>query len=653
MCLQSQVYAHDSRHGSVSPRCFSSSVSFKDGSSYPSIPPLAEERIMGSTVQKTMKMRLDNGMQVYLISDPQAAESAAAVSVRVGNWNDPREVPGMAHFVEHLLFMGSKKFPRKSDFFKYISDRRGRLQGTTFPTTTLYGFSIGHEGFEGGLDRFSRFFIDPLFACSSIYREKHTVDHEFQDDLENNIRKIEHLIKAIGNPAHPNALFSCGNLTSLDPVSQIAVRQWYADHYVGSNMHLVVLSPLPLDQLSNLVVQFFSPISGNSPKTTKCEEPLSSSVYYGHCIHLQPCCHARHLSMLWEVPRSLLKRLGVMPIEIAKLAINHNERRSLSDLLGCAGLASGASIREWQYAKDRIFFDVAVSLTRQGVLEVDEVISTCFQALQGLGKKGAFQSLQTYLIEQEETRRKDHTMLDRVIAHSSSLVDEPIEAYPSARSSLQRISETDLVEFLSGLTPDKCLFFLLDASIELGIEMSQLEGWMGTLYQVKEVPPEKLLDWSHLLDHEGITIRESITEENADKQGTVYQERKEWEQGRVSVEFVKDPSLSADTMKARFVLKPPVLMRDVRYEACGRLWLNSIWKRINAYSFREAHILLNVDLHLYDDRIEMSLESVGENALDGLREYLAVAMDYSISSDLFEEVRSSVVDADPGDPAPS
>ncbi len=176
---------------------------------------------------------------------------------------------------------------------------------------------------------------------------------------------------------------------------------------------------------------------------------------------------------------------------------------------------------------------------------------------------------------------------------------------------------------------------------------------MGTLYQVKEVPPEKLLDWSHLLDHEGITIRESITEENADKQGTVYQERKEWEQGRVSVEFVKDPSLSADTMKARFVLKPPVLMRDVRYEACGRLWLNSIWKRINAYSFREAHILLNVDLHLYDDRIEMSLESVGENALDGLREYLAVAMDYSISSDLFEEVRSSVVDADPGDPAPS
>src|SRR5262245_874764 len=54
--------------------------------------------------QETFKMRLKNGLEAYLISDPDATEAGAVLTVRVGNWDDPAQFPGLAHLLEHMLF---------------------------------------------------------------------------------------------------------------------------------------------------------------------------------------------------------------------------------------------------------------------------------------------------------------------------------------------------------------------------------------------------------------------------------------------------------------------------------------------------------------------------------------------------------------------
>ena len=112
--------------------------------------------------RKTAKIRLANGMNIYLISDPQTDQSAAALAVQAGSWQDPSEYPGMAHFLEHMLFMGTKPYPSENDFSKYISNHAGKQNAYTMPDRTVYMFSVSHNGFEGALDRFSHFFIDPL-----------------------------------------------------------------------------------------------------------------------------------------------------------------------------------------------------------------------------------------------------------------------------------------------------------------------------------------------------------------------------------------------------------------------------------------------------------------------------------------------------------
>lgn len=54
---------------------------------------------------------LPNQLEVLLVQDPAASKSAAAVDVGVGHLNEPKEYPGLAHYLEHMLFLGTKEYP--------------------------------------------------------------------------------------------------------------------------------------------------------------------------------------------------------------------------------------------------------------------------------------------------------------------------------------------------------------------------------------------------------------------------------------------------------------------------------------------------------------------------------------------------------------
>ena len=57
------------------------------------------------------KMVLDNGIKVYLLSDPNFNISAASMVVEVGSLDNPSDREGLAHFLEHMLFLGTEKYP--------------------------------------------------------------------------------------------------------------------------------------------------------------------------------------------------------------------------------------------------------------------------------------------------------------------------------------------------------------------------------------------------------------------------------------------------------------------------------------------------------------------------------------------------------------
>ncbi|KAK2595763.1 metalloprotease [Conoideocrella luteorostrata] len=87
-------------------------------------------------------VRLENDLEALLVCDPETDKASAAMDVNVGNFSDEEGMPGLAHGVEHLLFMGTKKFPGENEYNVYLSANSGESNAYTASTSTNYYFEV-------------------------------------------------------------------------------------------------------------------------------------------------------------------------------------------------------------------------------------------------------------------------------------------------------------------------------------------------------------------------------------------------------------------------------------------------------------------------------------------------------------------------------
>ena len=109
------------------------------------------------------KLVLDNDLKVILVSDESYNKSSASMCVMAGSLSDPEEYQGLAHFLEHMLFLGTEKYSDVDEYSAYLRSNGGYSNAYTAEDHTNYLFEVIHDAYEGALDRFSQFFIAPVF----------------------------------------------------------------------------------------------------------------------------------------------------------------------------------------------------------------------------------------------------------------------------------------------------------------------------------------------------------------------------------------------------------------------------------------------------------------------------------------------------------
>jgi len=113
-------------------------------------------------------LTLSNELQVLLVSDDQAKKSAASLDINIGSGSNPKDRAGLAHFLEHMLFLGTEKYPNAAEYKQFISTHGGSNNAFTSYDHTNYFFDINPQQFEQALDRFAQFFIAPLCTTACI-----------------------------------------------------------------------------------------------------------------------------------------------------------------------------------------------------------------------------------------------------------------------------------------------------------------------------------------------------------------------------------------------------------------------------------------------------------------------------------------------------
>ena len=138
--------------------------------------------------------------------------SAAALVVKAGSFHEPPECHGLAHFCEHMLFMGSKKYPDENHFSSFVSCHGGATNACTDDEYTKYIFSIKADKLHEGLDIWAQFFIDPIMGENAVDRELCAVNSEFEMSSKHDGTRLNHVRKeTVMVPHHPMSRFNWGN----------------------------------------------------------------------------------------------------------------------------------------------------------------------------------------------------------------------------------------------------------------------------------------------------------------------------------------------------------------------------------------------------------------------------------------------------------
>lgn len=465
----------------------------KDKNSTPILSPAFADR-------KVLKLKLANGLEAYIVSDPRAEQSAASLSVEAGSWEDPVEYPGIAHFLEHMLFLGTKKYPEEAGFSAFVSGNGGMTNAFTQDLATTYIFTINNKAFSEGIDRFSSFFKEPLFNPSGVSRELNAIDQEYAKNLDDDSRRLFSVIKELANPQHPAQHFSMGNSQTLSKVSQETLKNWYKQNYSANLMHLAIYSPLPIDDLKKLVVDNFSDIPNSNKTSLKLETSILNPALGGNMVFVPPIKNLRRLTLAWEIPPALAAMNLSKPDVIVGYVLGDEGPKSLLANLKKDHLAENVSAGGIKMGHYQELFFIQIDLTEEGLKNVNLVIQKCFQAIQNFKEKGPEQ----YLFNDIQKIQKNsyqypspETAFDIVSDDSVQMIEEELATYPEQTQIVQQYDPDAIRKFLALLTPSNAQYFLMADPKLLGIKTDKTEKWLNVPYFVSPIQPRLLDAWSN------------------------------------------------------------------------------------------------------------------------------------------------------------
>ncbi|MEH0742474.1 insulinase family protein [Vibrio cholerae] len=439
-------------------------------------------------------LELDNGLRVLLIHDKNAQKSAAALAVNVGHFDDPEDRQGLAHYLEHMLFLGTEKYPKVGEFQSFISQHGGSNNAWTGTEHTCFFFDVSPTAFESGLDRFSQFFTAPLFNSEALDKERQAVDSEYKLKLNDDSRRLYQVHKELVNPAHPFSKFSVGNIDTLGDREGQSIRDeivaFHRDHYSADIMTLTVVGPQSLSQLEEWVREKFTTVRNQRLAGKQIEAPYTHPGSTAIRVNVEPVKDLRKIILTFPMP-SMDAHYQTKPLSYFAHLLGYEGEGSLMLALKDAGWITSLSAGGGTSGSNYREFTVSCALTPEGLEHIDELVQAVFSYLT-LIKAHGFDEwrymekravLESAFRFQEPTRPLDlvsHLVVNMQHYHAQDIVygDFMMAGYDEAL----------LRELMGYFTPQN----LRITVIAKDLPCDQQAKWYFTPYSVKPLSDEQM-----------------------------------------------------------------------------------------------------------------------------------------------------------------
>ncbi|GAA5915532.1 hypothetical protein JCM5296_001752 [Sporobolomyces johnsonii] len=459
---------------------------------------------------------LENGLEALVICDPKTDKAAAAMDVKVGHLSDPEDLQGLAHFCEHLMFMGTEKYPKENDYTEFLTQHSGSSNAFTGMDQTCYFFDVSPTSLEPALDRFAQFFISPLFDPSCSEREANAVHSENSKNLQSDMWRLFQLDKSTSSREHVFWRFGTGNKETLwdEPLSRgVDVRarliEWCEKHYSANLCKLVVLSKESLDATTKLIVEQFSAVPNRHlPPPDFPGSPLTSNEL-GRTMFVKSVRDTRMLDLSFPFPDESAWYAS-KPGSFLSHLIGHEGQGSILSVLKEKGWANGMSAGAGNGASGFEFFRIQVDLTQEGLDNYEDVVSCIFAFITLLRTHppAEWAFLEVAALSKLAFRFKEQSPPSSTASNLSMSMSKPYprEKLLSAPWICSEWHPAQVNELLDLMKPEKCRITVA-AQKEIGGRIyGEREKWYGTEYTIERTSDKILQSTKTATDYPGLAL---------------------------------------------------------------------------------------------------------------------------------------------------
>jgi protease-3 len=444
---------------------------------------------------------LPNQLQVVLISDPSLEVSGASLSVGVGSYQNPKAIPGLAHYLEHMLFLGTKKYPEPNGFQTFLQKNGGSANAYTASDHTNYHFQVGAGALTEALDRYSDYFLHPTFDKTYSDKERKAVHSEWSMGKANDGRIVNRLRGITANPAHPAQQMSVGNLNTLvdtpDQTLHSAMLDFYQRYYSANNMKLVLFGKQNTSTLQQLAVSYFSDINNNGATRPRVKEAGLTTRQLGQHIYYQPQKPMRKLVVEFAINNNT-DQWAVKPNRYIINLLSSEEPGTAAQVLRQKGWIDNltASANPDFYGRDGIF-TVNIGLTEQGLKQQDKILATVFKYVDLIRESGVepvyFNEFQAMLAKQYQDLQVP-SALDQAKYFSRSLFSLPAQHLNDAYYTYSHFDKAAIKQVLAQLTPARARVWHINPKANVTTDIPYYQGQ----YRVTKFTDKTLQHWKKL-----------------------------------------------------------------------------------------------------------------------------------------------------------
>ncbi|PMC25738.1 pitrilysin, partial [Klebsiella aerogenes] len=443
-------------------------------------------------------IRLQNGMVVLLVSDPQAVKSLSALVVPVGSLQDPADHQGLAHYLEHMTLMGSQKYPQPDSLAEFLKMHGGSHNASTAPYRTAFYLEVENDALNGAVDRLADAIAAPLLDKKYAERERNAVNAELTMARTRDGMRMAQVSAETINPEHPASQFSGGNLDTLSdkPGSPVldALHAFRDRWYSANLMKAVIYSNKPLPELASIAAATYGRVPNHDISKPEITVPVVTDAQKGIVIHYVPAMPRKVLRVEFRIDNNSAQFRSKTD-ELVTYMIGNRSPGTLSDWLQKQGLAEGIRADSDPAVNGNSgVLAISATLTDKGLAHRDEVTAAIFSYLnllrtQGIDKR-YFDEL-AHVLELDFRYPSINRDMDYVEWLADTMIRVPVEHVLDVVNIADRYDAQAIKDRLAMMTPQNARIWYISPNEP----HNKTAYFVNAPYQVDKISARTFTDW--------------------------------------------------------------------------------------------------------------------------------------------------------------